>query len=360
MDERVRINPVVAGIMNERKERVGHNKENRFIKEIYKRPFYECLKIEMEEDFILADFFKKLDGYVQRVRRLRGSQYEREAKKTAEMVERLAKKQQELASRIKGKGITMLEFSNGYRLNDFELGTEFTFQDIDHNYSNIFNGLRVTKEMLQNPNDTTFEDKLKEEQDKNVERRKRIAELKAEYRSKRFPLMFTSKGRSELEELRNNIGQLEFAIKGEDNRAKDLETWNGFSPDDRALMVDYLEVTSSVNKGIDVIRGLVKKFEREIPKRNDPTVIHEALGRMVQDGMTEEDFRTIFEKIEAVALKRDAGVYGRKYISGDRRDTLVDGFVMNVFDVDGKLKREKEDSEREKTEKKVREEKVRV
>ena len=122
-----------------------------------------------------------------------------------------------------------------------------------------------------------------------------------------------------------------------------LDTFNGFTPEQRDLLIQYFEATEAIDKGVSSINESQKESRKAAPEKSDLTIMDETLTRMVNGGMTEEDLSEIFRRIDNVMANRESGLYDRR-----ERVTLSSLPVMKTFlkEIYGTSPRQKETQER--------------
>lgn len=308
-----------------------------------KRPLIECLLIEMEGNEYLRNFFGALKGHAQTVRKASGADYDREVRKIHEQVQKFAAKKAEIVESLKARGITVNENVLGptYTIAGTLGGKDYARYEYDYAYS--FSGVEVKKEMLLNPNDSTFKDRYETAKAKIPEREERIQELKKKLRRQRiFGRFLAPNG----DEYKKQISGLKVDIETErleigvvDRYKKEYDFFRNLTPGDRQLILQYFETRDAIRKGADAINEHQKEAEAKKPAIYDAKVIDQALERMQANGMSEDDIRTIFETLDDVTQKRRLGFYDkaiRKNPSGYEVETA---FLRDIYGFDEETER---------------------
>ena len=302
-----------------------------------KKTLAECLLMEMEENETLRNFFGALSNHISIVRNVSASNYEREARKIHEQVQKIAAKKAEIVARIRANGITLNENVLGpvYTMTGYGNGHEYQRYEFDYAYR--FSGVEIKKEMLTNPNDTTFKDKYEKANAMVPERKAKIADLKRQLRKFRLLGRFTHPdGRSykeELTRLKVDIEREELSIRAVDRYKRDYEFFNGLTTGERELILNYFKLKDLIAKGVDAINMFHKKAEAEKPPVYDKDVIEKALDRMQANGMIEEDMQRVFEIIDDVAQKRRLGFYDKKRSVSGKKD-IANAFLTEFYGFD--------------------------
>ena len=333
-------NQIVSDVQKKRENiKIGYAKEP-------KRPLVECLVLEMEEDEYLRKFFTILNRHVQRVRCTYGAEYEREAMKLHDTVQKFYAKRVEIAARIKASGLAMNENVLGpmYNLGDFNDGS-FGYETNRFDYTDKFGGLRITKDMINNPNDTTFKDRYEKKKAENIGKAERQKELKRRLRIKRlFGRIFTfgrRKVAEEIEDLRYEIDHIGMDLENEEHYERDYQKYRNLTRGQKGLIYQYLVTTDAIDKGVDAIGACFRRFEESKPPITDMEVLEQAFDRMVSNGMNAEDVERVMERIDDVVQKRRLGMYDKKRRITLKKDTLESVFLDKIYGFDESSEKEK-------------------
>lgn len=323
-------------VRNVQKIREGHVLNDH---EDVNRPFIECLALEMETDSFVRMFFEELEKHVQRIRRARGVEFERQARELDEVIEKFAQKKMEIVEKLKRSGVSMSENVLGhvYDLSDFMLG-EQRYERKQFDYAAFFNKLELTREMLSDPNYTGFRDKYEKQKAKNETVRPRIAEIKRQLRRNK---VFTRDSDKELEALKKELRDLEYELEEEEYLRRETSAFESLTPEQKELILQYLEADDAIRKGADEINSLIKKFRDSIPPKSDMEVMNEAMDRMVANGMNEDDLLKLFGRLDRIELRRRRGDYQSRKKVQTKSMEVASTFVQEVYEID-KVRGQKE------------------
>lgn len=303
-----------------------------------KRPFVECVILESEDNEYLRDFFNVLEKHIQRIRRASSIEYEREARKIHEQVQRFALKRAELVERLNAAGLKINENILGpvYDLGDF--GPSLEYQRYEFNYTDVFGGLRIEKQMLLDPNDTTFKDRYEAEASQRQEKVDRIKKLKSKLRAKTVVGRIGAESRDaykdELSTLRDEISHLQLDLKALERYERDYRVYSSMSAGTKRMILQYYEITEAIKKGVDAIKKCHERFERSKPPLTSLSVMDNAFGRMEDNGMIEEDVERVMELLDDVAHKRRLGLYDRKKKVSVYNREIPQTFLTDIYGFD--------------------------
>ena len=307
MNRHLSNNQLVGAVQKKRE-----NKKMNYAKE-EKRPFAECVLLEMQENDFLRDFFTILDRHVKTIRNISVVGDVRQARKIYETVQKIARARQDIVRRLNDIGITVEENYIGSFV-DFGniIGGDFGYESKEFPKAYRFNGIDLKKEMLLNPNDSTYKDKYEEEKLKNIDRAKRLEELKKEYRKKKALRFLSDVDREELKGMKLQIQSLQRVSGEEQYYERDERRFRELSDGTKKAILQYFEATEAIEKGADALKDIEKGLEAKRPPIDSVEVLDEAFSRMQANGMIEEDVERVMEILDEVAEKRKHGFYDRK------------------------------------------------
>ena len=317
-------------VSNVRKQREGHVLRNTGDRN---RPFIECLVEEMQRDEFLKRFFDTLEGHVQRIKRAKGVEYERQAREMDELVSKFVQKKAEIVAKLIRSGVQLDENVLGpiYDMGKFELGKGVTdYKRLD--YAAFFNGIQLTPEILSNPEDTTFRDNYEKAKAKAEGLDERAEELKRELR--RNKIGFGEDRDKRRASLEKELRQVRHDIDAVGHCKRDLERFESLTSEQKALILQYLETNQAIERGVDEINRLLEEFKISIPRETDMVVMNEALNRMSANGMNEQDLLKIFEKLDSIEIRRRRGEFESRSKIDTRRYESAETFVQDVYEID--------------------------
>lgn len=133
-----------------------------------------------------------------------------------------------------------------------------------NNYPIQFNGIRVNKEDLENDG-AYYEAAYAKERNENpnveeqLEKDKR--KLERQRRILNLPFMDTESRERLIKDLETAVARGEFAIRRINDRRKELDTFKGFTPEQKKLIAEYIEQVYKVKELADPAGARVKQFE---------------------------------------------------------------------------------------------------
>lgn len=301
------------------------------------RPFIECMVLATNDDPRLKEFFSVLEKEIEAVIRSKGISYEKQERQIAELVESFYQKRQVISSKLKASGIKFVENFLGpsYTLHGFD----DSFERREFDYALIFNGLMLSKDELLNPDKAPFEADYEKALKQVAEMDEESEEIKRTL--KRPSVIFGS--RKTYKDLRSRLSYLKSHRNYADIAKRKLDTFNGFTAEQRDLLIQYFETTEAIDKGVRSMNESQKESRKVAPEKTDLTIMDEALTRMVNGGMTEEDLSEIFRRIDNVMANRESGLYDRRERVSLSSLTVMKTFLKEIY---GTSPRQKETRER--------------
>lgn len=307
-----------------------------------KKSYPECVLEEMNSDEVLRSFFTTLKRNMQLYRREQASEQEESARKTAEIVDKYKVERDRIVQEIKDSGIVcQIGYPITYSLERFEIEKENNYGQTIFDTIARFNGIELTKEILENPDDTTFKDRYEKKKAYNDKLRAKKEEKEKELKRQELLLKIIPFKRWERENkianIRSELRGFEREFEEEERLRKEMETFDSLTPEQRKLILDYFAVTDCIRKGATEINNEVYEFERKLPPLGQKEVVEEGLERTMREmGMGEEEITDIFMRLDKVAIKRFRDEYstGRSHYSGEPTRIVIESFIKNIYEED--------------------------
>lgn len=220
---------------------------------------------------------------------------------------------------------------------------------------NYFNGIFLSKEMINDPDSNVYRDEYERRVRENEGLLSRREVLYIEIELKENVLkkaLFHKKEKvAELKELRRELETIEIRIADEMNAKRKYKTFNNFTTEQETKILEYMELTAKMRKISSVIYKLGLRFQKEATIQEneyDIDTVTEGFDYMVQkDKMTDEDIKAIFNKIDKVAIRRNRDDYDFDDISKrpkyptytepyKRLKGVMQGFIRYIYVEDQK------------------------
>jgi hypothetical protein len=290
----------------------------------------------------MLEFIKELDENVKAIRMERIDQNLARANECAELIGKNIGNKRRLEHQIESMGIE-LTFPFEYHLS---LG-RFSTKNGSRNSFSIyprFNGVILSKAML---TDEGLK-KLREEYARLLERKKVLEieehetalQIKENQRKLKHAILRRTKAdlNDRIEDENEKLSIIKSQKNDEERVRKMLEVVENLSPEQKQIIIKYLDVSAAL---LDILRVIdsYKKTNSDITSsRYDDEIIPEAFMRIInQKGMTRENVIGIFNMFKRVEKKVENQAYSRQ--PTDKKDfkvenyrKVIEGFLKYVYD----------------------------
>lgn len=302
------------------------------------KSYADCVRYEIEEDEELRKFFDDLEASVETVRNGHVRQYTERAIELDGVLKKYASQMGELKKKLEEDGVKVsTEKTLSYRLS--RIGHMESDEATSFDMPITFNGIRLSKEMFENPNDRTYQNNYDDLDRQTEEKEKEKVELEKELRKleRREKIPFTNKY-----EINSRIRQVKIKMEAnkefferKEKAKRELEIFNSLTPDQRKTITDYLGAAKALQEGLRAIRDCERYFEREKPEKDNKEIMEEALVEMEKKGYTEEDLNKVFLKLDRTAIRRYRGDYSKaSSIWNPKYKGTLEGFIRHAYDTD--------------------------
>lgn len=302
------------------------------------KSYADCVRYEIEEDEELRKFFDDLESSVETVRNGHVRQYTERAVELDGVLKKYASQMEELKKKLEEDGVKVTtERTLPYRLSS--IGSVDREESADYEMPIRFNGIRLSIEMFENPNDRRYQNNYDDLEKQTAEREKEKLELEKELRrlERREKIPFTNKYELgvKIKRVKLKIEQNAEFFQRKEEAKRELEIFNSLTPDQRKTIVDYLGAASALREGLKAIRDCEYYFDREKPNKDSKEIIEEALTEMEGKGYSEEDLNKIFLKLDRIAIRRYRGEYSKApSIWSPKYKGTLEGFIRHAYDTD--------------------------
>ena len=302
------------------------------------RSYADCVRYEIEEDEELKKFFDDLEETVEKVRNAHVKSYTERAIELDGVLKKYESQMQEMKKKLEEEGVEV-ETGRSSSYNLSRIGCEGNDVYTDYAVPKSFNGLRLSKDMVENPNDETykrkFEDLDKQTAEKEAEKAELEKELRRLERLKRIPFTDKYELDNKIKKIKEKISDNASFFERKEEAKRNLDTFNSLTPEQRKDIASYLEATGLLYEGTRAIRDCAYHFDREKPDKGSPEIMEEALAEMDGKGYTEEELNKIFLKLDRIAIRRYRGEYrSRSSIWSPKYKGTLEGFIKHVYDTD--------------------------
>lgn len=317
--------------------------------ESQRKRYERCIADEIREDEQLRGFFQDLDIEIDTVRREIGSEFEAKAVELHELAQKYDKERQKILNELRESGIRTEEGRDmwysleSFRLNERRPRRGYYDYDkrIEYSVMTKFNGLELTKEMLEDPENTYYKDRYEKQKEKCDKLREEDAVNQKRLKRRKFisKLTFgpTYSAEWEINHLEKKLAENRKQYEIEEQHKTDLENFEKLTPEQKQKILAYKEATSALGEAVSAVNKAYDSFKKKVPGKEDKEVVLQAVDRVaVKRNMTQEDFEEIFIKLDKVAIKRNRDEYGRSYSYYDRDplESTISGFVKHVYEAD--------------------------
>jgi hypothetical protein len=302
------------------------------------KTYTDCVRYEIERDEELRKFFDDLDSTIERVRNGHVRQYTERAVELDKVLKKYGSQMEEIKKKLEESGVEVkTKRTLAYILS--RIGYIESNEPTDYEVPVTFNGIRLTKEMLENPDDKTYQNRYDDLEKQTEEKEKEKAQLEKELRrlERRERIPFTNKYEinNKKRQVKLKLEENEEYFQRKEQARKELEIFNSFTPDQRKTITDYLGAERALQDGLKAMRECARYFESEKPDKDSKEIMEEALVEMGKNGYSEEDLNKIFLKLDRVAIKRYRGEYYREpSMWSPRYKGSLEGFIAHVYDTD--------------------------
>ena len=320
--------------LKKEKERRSYSSTNRG----EDRSYVDCVRYELESDEELRKFFDDFEESVGDVRRYHVKEYTERALELDGVFKKYAAQMEEMKKKLEEDGVEV-ETGGYLSYNLARIGCKdvegYTILQIPL----TFNGLKLNKKTAENPEDQTFQTCYDDLEKQTVEKEAEKAELEKELRKleRLMKIPFTNKYQLEnkIKEVKKKLDDNASFFERKEKAKKELDTFNNLTPEQRKIIVNYLEATDALHEGIKGMRDCEYSYSREMPPINSKEIMEEALIQMEEKGFTEEQLNKIFLKLDRIAIRRYRGDYSSgPFVWGSKYKGTLEGFIKHIYDTD--------------------------
>ena len=310
--------------------------------------YTECLFQEMiYENPKLLEFFEKLDSAVTEAI---GELTPEQSKHLEECLALLGKYKEQLNGVVKKIGETGLSVDN------LSYGVYRSAYDGRYNraYTSVtFDGVRIPKNMAENPNDKTYEDEYNQVLEKNrdllmaeIETRSNIARLEKRLNGHYFIRSHREDDEREYAKAKQKLEDIKYAKEKVEAAKKKRDVVAKLTPEQRKLIVEFysiIEPIEQVSELIETHSRAVCKARKENP-RDKKEIIERAFEILgARENLSKEDIAELFDELDRIAIRRNRGEYSERYETyeqsqvKDRLRGTVHGFIKHIYEADPKF-----------------------
>jgi len=337
----------------------------------FEKPYIDSVMREIMyyDGMGLEEFALKLDFYCREMKAKKGEKYAKEAEKCMSLIEECNAKRKKMQEELVEMGVTlggMKYFSfdycdftyvttDGTRVSGLQKYKDKSSMVVFH-AADTFNGLKLTDEMLTDPNNTYYRDRYEDLAQKyepiEGERAALIEEI--ERKEKRLKYTFFNKEEKEADitKLKEKLAEIDRKLAELEQAKMECETFEKLTPQQKKKISEYLGLVDSMIK----TASMISKYGREYEKVSivhdyeyEKETIEEGLSEMIEkEGMSEEDIDELFKKLDLIAIRRNRGEYDFSYVQyGGKKDWklsdykrikgVMEGFIRYVYEEDDKF-----------------------